>query len=462
MEQDRRNFLKLCGAVSAGISLAKFTGVVEAGAADYTLADLVNGAAIDWGRIRKEFFSLPDFLGQGDYIYMNNSTLGPTLNPVLDRMNAVQQICSQGCDLDQFLFGILLKLKPMRAKMGELINAPAPNGDYGHNIGNVDSVTEGMSLVANGITFRKGDVILITDHEHSGGRTMWELQAARYGARVIEIPLLAGLESEKEWADGLVSRFRRDLQTYNVRVISFPWITTSTGHVLPAERLCALAAEYGAISVIDGAQAFAILPVDVKRIDCDFLVVNGHKYLCGPVGSGFIYINDRMLQSFESFYPTVVDSEAYYHPEDLSLHFPHRKGGISAYTNILPLDDALQFHMDLGPRNVYKRLLQIGRWLRKGLSAYPNHFELLTPIKSDLSCVMTCFRMKQVDSETVYQTLKNNYNIHVKHSTEGGADSVRIAPHYYNTAEELKYLAYALCQIAGVKGNGWPAPDFSG
>ena len=471
MEQNRREFLKLCGAVGAGISLANFTGVLDAGAADYTAADYVNGAATDWGLIRKESFSIPFYRRPGDYVYMNNSTLGVTLKPVLSRMNEVQQLFSQGCDLDQFFSGILANLRPMRSKMGELINAPSRQlelpyppyevTDYSRNIGNVDSVTEGMSLVANGITFREGDVILITDHEHSGGRTMWELQRDRYGAKLIEIPLMAKHESEGEWAGGLVSRFRRALKTNNVKALSFPWITTSTGHVLPAKKLCALAAEFGAISVIDGAQAFAILPIDVQDIDCDFLVVNGHKYLCGPVGSGFIYVNDRMLQTFEAFYPTVVD-DAYYYPDDLTRHYPHRKSGISAYTNILPLDDALQFHMNLGPENVYDRLLRIGRWLRKGLSAYPDHFELITPILSDLSCVMTCFRLKKVDSETVYQTLKEKYNIHVKHSTEGGADTVRIAPHYYNTVEEFKYLAYALCQIAKVNGKDWPAPDFSG
>gem|GEM_PF-2997805 len=70
--------------------------------------------------------------------------------------------------------------------------------------------------------------------------------------------------------------------------------------------------------------------------------------------------------------------------------------------------------------------------------------------------------LKKVDSETVYQTLEEKYNIHVKHSTEGDADRVKIAPHYYNTVEEFKYLANALCKIAEVDGKHWPALDFSG
>jgi len=57
-----------------------------------------------------------------------------------------------------------------------------------------------MPLVADEITFREGDVILITDHERSGGRTMWELQWDRYGAKLIEIPLMVKHESERNWA----------------------------------------------------------------------------------------------------------------------------------------------------------------------------------------------------------------------------------------------------------------------
>ena len=210
MEQNRRELLKLCGAVGAGIGLSNFAGVSNSEAIDYFTADFVSGGSTDWGLIRKESFSIPFYRRPGDYVYMNNSTLGVTLKPVLRRMNDVQQIFSQGCDIDQFFSGILANLRPMRSKMGDLINAPSRQlelpyppyevTDYSRNIGNVDSVNEGMSLVADEITFREGDVILITNHERSGGRTMWELQRDRYGAKLIEIPLMVKHESERDWA----------------------------------------------------------------------------------------------------------------------------------------------------------------------------------------------------------------------------------------------------------------------
>ena len=67
---------------------------------------------------------------------------------------------------------------------------------------------------------------------------------------------------------------------------------------------------------------------------------------------------------------------------------------------------------------------------------------------------MTCFTVNGVPSETVYQRLKNEFGIHVKHSTEGfppGAQgNVRLSPSYYNTPQEFRALGQALSQIAGL------------
>jgi selenocysteine lyase/cysteine desulfurase len=83
----------------------------------------------------------------------------------------------------------------------------------------------------------------------------------------------------------------------------------------------------GVISVLDAAQAFTVIPLDMLVVDCDVLVVNGHKYLCGPVGSGFVALNPRLLATVPSFWSTVVD-ENYFHPDNPARNLPQRKGGV--------------------------------------------------------------------------------------------------------------------------------------
>jgi selenocysteine lyase/cysteine desulfurase len=494
MEQSRRDFLKVVGKVTAGLGLTSLTGVQSPLTSPAQACTQISGSGAEyWQSVRDNYFKLSK-----DYIYMNNSTMGPTLVPVSDRMQEVQKIFSQGCTIEYFNDEIVMSALPqLREEMRQLVNAdtyppatltnPFPTLTPGKCVGNVDSVTEGMSFVANGLNLASNlpsgpkDVIIYTDHEHAGGRTMWELKGDRFGAVCgiptpdtsgnigTMVPLITADDTEDTWAGNLVQRFI-DTINYNnttrgtVKVVSFPWITTSTGHVLPVAALCAAikGINPNIICVIDGAQAFTIIPMDLQAVKCDFMVVNGHKYLCGPIGSGFIVARATRLGSTSSSWPTVVDDQVYKAFGNPNAHSNcHRKTGLSAYTNILPLYDALTFYESLGVQNVYNRLLQIGQWLRNGLAAFPLKFELITPMRSDLSCVMTCFRIIGIPSQTVYESLRDNYAIQVKHSTEGFPDStngaVRLAPHYYNTAKEFNKLQKAICEIAGMKKRDWQA-----
>ena len=128
---------------------------------------------------------------------------------------------------------------------------------------------------------------------------------------------------------------------------------------------------------------------------------------------------------------------------------------MKAFTNVLPLMEALTFYGALGANRVQARLSGIGQWLRRGLSRYPDTFELVTPLGRETSCVMTCFRVKDQSSQHVCDALADRYQIHVKHASEGGADAVRLSPHYYNTDHELGQVASAFCEIAGVDPAAW-------
>jgi isopenicillin-N epimerase len=446
----RREFLRLTGKGLAGAGIASFALPQMSGCSS-------SHAALDtdyWQTVRLNDFSL-----SSEYLYLNNSTFGTTLKAVQKRMAEVGDIFAKGCYLDIFVAEIIRSLSPLYSSFATLVNAHTDPDSTGRYVGSVTSVTEGMSLIANGLTFSPGEVILTTDHEHPGGLTMWKLQADRYGARVVQVPLLSPEDTETTWRANLVERFRSACAFAggNVRVISFPAITCSTGHILPAQELCALARSLGAVSVIDGAQAFTVIPLDITSLDCDALVVNGHKYLCGPIGSGFITVHPRLLATLSSFWPTIVDDN-YYNPQIPQRHFPHRKGGVVAYTNVLSLKEALAQVTRLGMDRIHGRLLEIGRRIRADLSNYPERFELITPLDPSLSCVMTSFRIRGIPSETVYQTLRDKYAIHVKHATEGfPADgsgevngAVRLAPHYYLSDKELSRLLTSLHEIAGM------------
>ncbi len=411
---------------------------------------------LSWEDIRRNCFSLDP-----KQIYMNNSSFGATLNSVALRMQEVQKLYSSGPNMDRWVNEIARqKQRQVDAIFGELVNAPYVSSSHGktHLVGTVNSVTEGMSMVANGIPFEEGDVILTTDHEHAGGKTMWDLQENRHKAKVVMVDLLDESEDSDAWQEALIQRFTDKLNFYGkkVKVVSFSWITFSTGHLLPVDKLCDLVHKHGAISVVDGAQAFGVVPMDFQGLGADFLVVNGHKYLNGPIGSGFICMQKKPAKEF---WPTVVDGHSSIIGGDSTDNARCKKGGVGPYTNLMSLHEALIFYRDLGPKRVHDRLKEIGIWLRHGLTQYPDKFEVLTPTGQGQSVSMTCVRVgDEEQTKAVYNTLKSQnkpwnpiYGLYIEET-----DSLRIAPHYYNTSEELNMLADALCNIVGVDRRKWP------
>ncbi len=396
----------------------------------------------DWARIREREFSL-----NPDYVYMNNSTFGATLNKVTCRAQQVAGMFSRGCRLEQFFEDILPAMQKIRRNIASLVNAGQTA-----EVGIVNSVTEALSLIANGISFRANDVVLLTDHEHTGNETMWKLQADRYGAKIQKVPLARNDETGDQWKAGLIERFSRAFTNGAIKVMSIPWCTTSTGHILPVKELCALAKRHGAIAVIDAAQLFAIRPLDFTDVGCDFLSMNGHKYLGGPIGSGFMVARQESVMQ-PAFFPTIVDSNVY----SGRGYYPCSKGGILPYTNILPIMDAIEFYVELQPNNVHRRLLAIGQWLRSGLAKETNKIALLTPVDEKYSCIMTSFVVKEMTSDIVVRKLLNE-GIVVKEATEGGTKCIRISPHYWNTEQELDRLVSVLSNVIGMDKAAWTAP----
>lgn len=446
----RREFMTVSGRGIAGAAVASLLGAVATGCSSKASASDPGS----WEAVRISDFTLSD-----QYIYVNNSTLGTTLKAVQERMAQVNRIFAEGCYLDRFVSEIIMTQAPVLDAFITLVNGHVDPATRGRFAGFVLSVTEGMSLIANGLTFSAGDIIITTDHEHPGASTMWKVQADRYGARVIQVPLLSPSDSEASWRSNLVERLRQTCRDAwgRVRVVSVPVITCSTGHILPVREICAVASSYGAISVVDAAQAFTVVPLDVQAFGCDAMVVNGHKYLCGPVGSGFVTVHPRLIAAVPSLWPTIVDDN-YYHPENLRRHYAYRKGGVQAYTNMLPLAEALAQVFRLGMQTIAGRMLEIGSRIRNSLAAYPDRFEIITPMDPSSGSVMTCFRVRGMLSESVYGILRDKYAIHCKHATEGfPADAsgevngaVRLSPHYYVSEDELSRIARALYTIAGI------------
>ncbi|MEU3738160.1 cysteine desulfurase [Streptomyces sp. NPDC032198] len=171
-----------------------------------------------------------------------------------------------------------------RAAVAAFLGAGSPD-----DIVFVRGTTEAINLVAQSwgrANLGPGDDILVATLEHHSDIVPWQLIAKETRARVVPIPLTPeGAIDQDAYADLLSSR---------TQLVAVSHASNVLGTVPPVKEMTALAHRYGAKVLVDGAQAVAHFPVDVRDLDADFYAFSGHK-LFAPTGIGVLYAKPEIL-----------------------------------------------------------------------------------------------------------------------------------------------------------------------
>lgn len=151
--------------------------------------------------------------------------------------------------------------------------------------------TEAINLVAQswGIAnLRPGDRVLLSQLEHHSNIVPWQLIRDRTGIGIDVCPLTADGRIDLDAAEAMLTPAHK--------LVAFAHVSNVLGSVLDAPRAVALAHGVGAKILLDGCQAAARLPVDVKALGCDFYAFSGHK-LYGPTGIGALWARAEILEA---------------------------------------------------------------------------------------------------------------------------------------------------------------------
>lgn len=159
----------------------------------------------------------------------------------------------------------------------------------------VRNSTEAINLVAYswGRSFlKKGDAIILSESEHHSNLVPWQILAKEKNIKLYFIPVREDGHLDLDY-------FKKIL-TPKVKLVSLVHISNVLGSINPVEEIGKLAHEVGALFLIDAAQSVPRMPVDVRKFDCDFMAVSGHKML-GPTGIGFLYAKEEILSDMPPF-----------------------------------------------------------------------------------------------------------------------------------------------------------------
>ena len=173
-----------------------------------------------------------------------------------------------------------------RARIAKFINARSPR-----EIIFVRGTTEAINLVTQSYArtrLKPGDEILITHLEHHANIVPWQMVCEQTGAKLVVAPIDAHGAVQVDEVTALMGP--------RTRIFACAHISNALGTVLPVKKLVAAAKQRGIVTLVDGAQAVAHLPVDVQDLGCDFYAFSSHK-MYGPTGVGVLWGREQLLEA---------------------------------------------------------------------------------------------------------------------------------------------------------------------
>lgn len=300
--------------------------------------------------------------------------------------------------------------------------------------------TEAMQVLISGYNrLKPGDAVLCGDLDYQGMQYAMNWLAARRGARVVKIAM-----PEPATADRLVETYVAALDANpDVRLMLLMHCSHKTGLIFPVKEIVALARARGVDVLVDAAQSWGQIPVDVKNLGADFIGFTLQKWIAGPVGLGVVYIRKSRLADIDRM---MADED---NPADSILSRVH--SGTANFAAALTAPAALDFHDQLGAANKAARLRYLrDRWV--GAVRGIEGVEILTPDEPGRAGGMTSFRLKGTSTDhnqRLVETLRDRYRIFTARRTGiARGDCVRVTPAIYNSVADVDRLAAAIGELA--------------
>ncbi len=156
----------------------------------------------------------------------------------------------------------------------------------------VPNATTGVNCVLRSLVFHPEDEILATNHEYNACRNALDLIASRTGARVVVAKIPFPLESSEQILSAVIEQV-----SPKTRLALLDHVTSQTGLIFPIQQLVKELQQRGVDTLVDGAHAPGMLPLNLSEIGATYYTGNCHKWLCAPKGAAFLYVRrDKQLE----------------------------------------------------------------------------------------------------------------------------------------------------------------------
>ena len=394
----------------------------------------------DWSAARA------DMLLDPAVTMLNTGSFGPLPKPVFDRVTDLRRRLAAG-PTDFFVRQAPPLLWHARERLADFL------GTAPHRLVFTTNVSAAINLVASGLRLSSPGEVLLTDHEYGAMVWCWERAARRQGLTLRTFPLPTMARDPAE----IVAAAARAM-TPKTRLFFFSHVLSPTGLVLPARELCAEARKRGIVTVIDGAHAVAMTPLDVGAVNADFYTGNCHKWLLAPTGVGFLVVgpgNEDRLEPLHvswGYYPDrypIGEPTAAAGPNDRDVYGSTPRTRFLEFEGTrdicpwLAVPDAIDFQVALGWDHVRARMAELAAYTRRVIGEKLG-LRLATPAVPGLHGSMTAFELPAGANAVTLRKKLWDARIEIPIIERPDRLLIRVSHHFYTTETEIDRLAEVL------------------
>jgi isopenicillin-N epimerase len=365
----------------------------------------------DWAAVRAEFL-IPRELA-----VLNAANLCPSSRRVLDALQAENETLDSR-PLPEVRSRMTGVKESVRDEVAEYLGASPEEILLTRN------TSESNNWVSAGLELGPGDEVVILADNHPSAGQAWRARGERFGFTVREIPDLNPHPGPEAWVQAV-----EDALTSRTRVVAFSHLTNTVGDLLPAEEICGLCRDRGILTLVDGAQTFGLLAVDLGRMDPDFYTGSAHKWPCGPKEVGILFVNRR---AHSRLWPSVYSA----YPGGRGISRTHEALGQRDEPALHAFGVALRFLKHLGPAAVEARSRELADAAVEELARIDGVHLWTSPHRERRAAVVS-FRPGALDPRRVLSALEAEG---VAAAVRGGEDrpGIRFSPHFYNDMEDVE------------------------
>lgn len=418
----RRGFIRRTAALLGGIALHQDVFAAFNISAPPAGANVSAGNDDDfWRQIRLAYGASPTLIN------LNNGGVSPAPRATMDALDYYNRMCNEAPSY--YMWRVLDQdREPLRESLAILGGAETDEVAINRN------ATEALNSVIFGLDFKPGDEVVLSKYDYPNMINAWKQREKRDGIKLVWVDLELPSEDEEYMVQAFTSKF-----TAKTRLVHVTHLINWCGQILPVRAIADRAHERGIEVLVDGAHSFALIDYKIPELGGDYWGTSLHKWLCGPFGSGMLWIKKDKIPKV---WPLLSNGE----PDGKDIRKFESLG-----TRSFPIEMAIGYSLDLhnliGTKRKQDRLFYLKNYWVEQVKNIPN-VKIQTSLHPRWGCAIATLGIEGKKGSEISDQLYSKFKIHTTGIEWEKVSGVRVTPNVYTTTEDLDKLVRAIHSIA--------------